>query len=335
MDIVDEISAKSNLSRDEISNRVESKYSELSGLITKEGAAILVGKDLGVEIKKESRTTKMKDVQDGMKNLSVIGRIFKISDIIEFKKSDGSSGKVANIFIGDDSGNLRVPLWNEQATAVENSQFKVGDVVQIFNGFARQNPYGYLEISLGKYGGMKIIDDTNEIPTADMLMPKNSPKNFTRAKIEDLDEGNFEIQGTIFKVFGGDFVFKSCPTCGSGLTLNNDKVSCMKHGDVEPKLLLVVSCIIGDDTGDLRVAFFRNAAEDLSGVTVSDIIALEKESRMVLFSEKILGKEIIVSGKVRKNAATGDFDMIASVVKTINPLNESKRLVNNIILALR
>ncbi len=334
MDIVEEIVIKTNLPRDEISRKIEEKYSELSGLITKEGAAVLVAREFGVNLKNDFRSKTIKDIKAGMKNINAVGRIFKISNVNEFKKSDGSEGKVVNIWIGDDSGFLRFPLWNEQAAAIEGSQFKAGDVIQIFNGLARQNLYGYLEISLGKYGGMKIIDDTGEIPSMDALVEKYFSKNFQRVKVEDLAVGNFELQGTVVKLFGGEFVFKSCPVCNSGVKAEADKATCPRHGGIEPKPSLVLSCILDDGSGDLRIVFFRDVAEDLCGLKVSDLAPLEKENRLELLSKKLLGNEIVVSGKVKKNSLTGDLEMIATSVKDINPLDESKKLVDNIMLAL-
>ena len=92
---------------------VDKKYADLSGLITKEGAALLVANELGIKLNNTVRRPSIKDLQSGMKNVSVTGRIFRISDVTGFKKSDGSAGKVANVFIGDETGFVRIPLWNE------------------------------------------------------------------------------------------------------------------------------------------------------------------------------------------------------------------------------
>ena len=93
---------------------------------------------------------------------------------------------------------------------------------------------------------------------------------------------------------------------------------------------MAISCILDDGTGDLRTVFFREVARELCGLDVQDIVSLENQNRFKVLSERILGREIIVSGKVRKNEMTGNFEMVAGGVKDINPLEESKRLVNSV-----
>ena len=117
-------------------------------LITKEGAVYLVAKELDISLSEISMNrTPIKNIVLGMRNINVIGRIFRISQVKEFIKSNGTAGRVANIFIGDNTGFVRIPLWDEQVKLLEENTISIGDVVQIGNGISRENTFGDIKIS--------------------------------------------------------------------------------------------------------------------------------------------------------------------------------------------
>ncbi|MEM5882882.1 MAG: DUF2240 family protein, partial [Candidatus Aenigmatarchaeota archaeon] len=97
--ILEEIIKRSNISREEIEKMIFSKQEELSGLISREGAAYLVARELGIELEPRKRRLEIKNIVAGMRNVNIIGRVFKVSEIIKFKRADGNEGKVASIFL--------------------------------------------------------------------------------------------------------------------------------------------------------------------------------------------------------------------------------------------
>jgi len=182
---------KSGLSREEIMKRIERKINELDNLITVEGAIYLVARELGIELPSERRRVTISSIVPGMRRVSFIGRVFKISRVVEF--GVGRKGKVVNLYIGDSTGYVKIPLWNEQVNFVSQKKVTVGSLVQIINGYAKEGIYGEVEVSLGRLGMLKVLETENpEIPTAEELSQKFS--SFERAKIKDVKPGNFEIQ---------------------------------------------------------------------------------------------------------------------------------------------
>src|SRR4030042_2069848 len=164
-EILEKIEKKANLPKAEILEKIDQKYGELDGLITREGAAYLVARDFGIDLPTAVKRLQMKNVIPGMKNINVSGRIFRISSVNDFVKMDGTKGKVVNLFLSDGTGFLRIPLWNEQVDMITNETVKLGDTVQITNGMSRENIFGDVEISLGKFGGIRQIEDTFEFPS--------------------------------------------------------------------------------------------------------------------------------------------------------------------------
>ena len=61
-----------------LEKRIKEKHAEFSGLVSMQGAAHLVARDLGVNILVKKRKFKISDMKDGMKNVDLIGRIISI-----------------------------------------------------------------------------------------------------------------------------------------------------------------------------------------------------------------------------------------------------------------
>lgn len=325
-EILDKIEKQSKLPRSEIMEKIDRKYGELDGLITKEGAAYLIARDLGINLPTAVKRLQMKNVVSGMKNINVSGRIFRISPVNEFERMDGNKGKVVNLFVSDGSSFLRVPLWNEQVDMIANETVKLGDTVQITNGMSRENIFGDVEISLGKYGGIRQIEDTSEFPSESDLSKMFLSMSSARVLLKDIIPGNFEVKATIANVFKGKFLFGVCPVCTSSLEENK----CREHGTVDPNYALVLSCIADDNTDDLRTVFFRELAERVCGISTQELALMEPEERYEKISGKLLGRELIISGKVKKNKMFDRLEMMANDFKDINVLEEINKLADEI-----
>src|SRR5574344_877868 len=61
------------------------------------------------------------------KDVTILGIITKIQDTISFQRKDGSDGHVKSIEIADDTGSIRVTLWNDDT----NLEFNKGDIIEI------------------------------------------------------------------------------------------------------------------------------------------------------------------------------------------------------------
>jgi len=326
-EVLDKLQTEVDISREELLERIDKKYEELSGLITKEGAAYIIAREFGINLINESRRRlEIKNIVDGLKNLSLIGRIFKISNVVEFKRSDGSDGRVVNLFIGDSTSYIKLPLWNEQLQIVDDENIKLGDVVQISNGLAKENNFGEIEISLGKFGCIKTIEDSLDIPDTDKLINKFLINKIETSSIKNLVPGNFEVKGNIVQVFKSSFLFYNCPICGNTVKNVNGVFSCSEHGNIDANRNLVISCVLDDSTDDIRIVLFRDMAEKMCGIKVSELINMETEKIYEFIKEKILGKEIVVSGRVKKNKFFDRLEMIVNDYKDLNALEESKRL---------
>ncbi len=118
-------------------------------------------------------------------NVEVEGTIKEVSEPRTFNRFDKEL-KVADAVLEDDSGTIRLSLWNENA-----DEFKAGDKVKITNGYVNEFQ-GEKQLTAGKFGKIEKVgeseDDGEETEKAEET---EEPKGFAeevKEKVEDVVE---------------------------------------------------------------------------------------------------------------------------------------------------
>ena len=96
------------------------------------------------------------DIKSNQGSVNVEAVAVEIEPPKEFSK-DGRKLRVANAMLQDDSGRVKLTLWN-----AEIEKIKAGDKVKITNGFAKEFK-GELQLTAGKFGKIEVIGKS-EIP---------------------------------------------------------------------------------------------------------------------------------------------------------------------------
>lgn len=94
---------------------------------------------------------KIAELKQGAYAGSVEGKIVELEDPKELQTKFGKKLVVANGVLEDDSGQIKLALWNEHATS-----FAKGDTVKITNGWVSEFK-GELKLSPGKNGTIEKI----------------------------------------------------------------------------------------------------------------------------------------------------------------------------------
>ena len=82
-EIIKKIKKKTNLTDEEANKKVLEKQQELSNLVSKEGAAYIIAKELGLDIfPKIKRRLEIKNIVPKLRNLNVTARIVKVFEPI-------------------------------------------------------------------------------------------------------------------------------------------------------------------------------------------------------------------------------------------------------------
>ncbi|MGB9841770.1 MAG: hypothetical protein ACPLKZ_03490 [Candidatus Bathyarchaeales archaeon] len=100
---------------------------------------------------KKARTagaSSIKDLRAGLSHVNLKAKILEVAEPMRVVTRYGNNATVAKVLIGDDTGTIKLCLWNGQITDVS-----VGDVVQIENAQASMFR-GERFLSLGKKGTM-------------------------------------------------------------------------------------------------------------------------------------------------------------------------------------
>jgi replication factor A1 len=93
----------------------------------------------------------------GQSDVVVRGMVLDTDSVRTFDRDDGSEGRVSNLTIGDETGRVRVTLWDERADRA--TELDAGSSVEILDGYVRERD-GSLELHVGEEGAVDEIDET-------------------------------------------------------------------------------------------------------------------------------------------------------------------------------
>lgn len=321
-EILEKIIEATGMKREEALRRIEEKKRELSNLISDEGAAYILAKDLGITlIKRKSYDIKIGDIVAGMKNINVVGRIIEVSEVKTFERvgeNEKGEGKLLSFFIGDDSGIIRVVLWDDEIKKFRG--FSKGDVVRIVDAYVRDN-FGSPELRVSR-GEIELVtgEDAKKIPSIEEI--EKIEREYHRYNISDLEEGRHaSIRACLVQVFDINPFFFICPECNQVV-----KEVCEIHKKREP--MLVISGVADDGTGNIRIVIFRENAEKILGVSARQAF----ESNLNVYNElqKVLGKDFIFKGYVKRNRIYDRLEFVVNSVEDVDIKKEIERLENEI-----
>lgn len=104
-------------------------------------------------------TYRISDLSMGLSDVNLQGKVLATDTVRTFDRDDGSEGRVANLTLGDETGRIRITLWDERTDAVE--EFSAGQSVEIVDGYVRERN-GDLELHLGDRGTIEEIEEEIE-----------------------------------------------------------------------------------------------------------------------------------------------------------------------------
>lgn len=316
--IVEKIKEK-GLSDEEISIKIKQKMDQLSGLISKEGAAHIIANELGIKlIEQTSGRLKIKNILSGMRNVEIVGRVQEKYEVREFQ-TETRSGKVGSLIIGDETGTVRLVMWGSQADRM--NELNKGDTIQIEAGYVKLNN-NRKEVHLGERGNLKINPEGEVI--AEFKAPEPKRKNISELKEGDTD---VELFGTIVQAYDLKF-FESCPQCNKRLKATETGFMCEMHSNVTPLYSYVLGLVLDDGTSNIRSVFFRNQVERLLEKSGEEMIKYKEfPEKFEEVKHDLLGKQVKLIGKINKNMMMDRMEFIAQrVFPRPDPDEEMKRL---------
>jgi len=318
--IKERISQKTGLSEDEINQKIKAKLKQLSGLISEQGAAHIIANELGVKLFEVGEKLQIKNILAGMRNVDVIGKVLQKYELREFQ-TEKHAGKVASMVIGDETGNVRVVMWHNQADNI--NKLNEGDVVKIRGGYVRDNN-GRKEVHLSELSKLIINPLGVEVDVKPYEPPVAVRKQISEIKEDDV---NVEVLATIVQVFDINF-FEVCPKCNKRIRLRDEGFICPSHGRVEPDYNYVLNLYLDDGSDNIRVVFWRQQVEQLLDMDKSQVLVFKDDpAKFEPIKTELLGNIIKVSGRANKNQTFDRIELIVNKIdKNPDPDEEIKKL---------
>lgn len=280
----------------------------------------------------EPSRVKIGKIEPNTDVLEVVGRVIEVTTPREFTRTDGSRGKVASIFIGDQTGTTRVSLWHEQADKVE--EMKTGDIVKFIDCYSTLGLSGQPELHLGRQGSLELNPVGEEVPPSEALKVITPEVEIT--SIAEIEKAGMRVQvrGTVIQVFHRRPIFDSCPNCGRSLGSVDTSLICEECGKVvTPEHRVVLSFLLDDGTGNIRVALFGKVAEQLLGMNAQQVFEMSKNTPdLAEFYDKLrlVGKELVITGITRQDKYFDQLELRGSNVQTPDPKQEAATMLKKI-----
>ncbi|MFW9844340.1 MAG: OB-fold nucleic acid binding domain-containing protein, partial [Candidatus Thorarchaeota archaeon] len=245
---------KSEYERNDILTMIQEKRNELGPeVINDESAAMIVARELGVDLHKMSPSARQRieDISESTKNVAgLVGRVDRIGTVRTFSRKEGGEGKVASIFISDETGSIRVALWDDMTKAISEDHISVGSIIQVRGAYVKMGLGDTIELNLGRMGTIRQLEN-DEI---EELGIDFSGQSKDVMKISELQENTYDVSLKV-KI---DRVFRvSTFTKKDG---NDGKVLAM---------------VVADESGSTRLVFWDEKADEAEEIEAGEVIRVD------------------------------------------------------------
>ena len=205
---------------------------------TKNGTQIETLTEIPVYLK-SPRTwlTKINELKVNARDVRVLARVVHVGGIREFTRRNGKTGYVAALLLKDETGLVRLNLWEDKAALSESIQS--GDVVLVEGAYTRER-FGRINLNAGRQGVLTLNPEVAEAQNLPSLEEKTT-------KIADIQEedGPITVEGELV----------TTPAIREVTTARGQRVA-------------VASFELTDDTGEIRVSMWRRLVDVVKDLTI-------------------------------------------------------------------
>ena len=136
----------------------------------------------------------IKDLKPKQGNVDIIVDVVDVGDAREFQKF-GKPGKVANAIAKDETGDIKLTLWNDDIDRV-----KAGDKIHLKNGYVNEWQ-GEMQLTTGRMGTLEVVGksdaesgkESNTKIRTNVPTEENADENLNVEEEDVDDSGDEEI----------------------------------------------------------------------------------------------------------------------------------------------
>ena len=131
----------------------------------------------------------IKDLKPKQGNVDIIVDVVDVGDVREFNKF-GKPGKVATAVAKDETGDVKLTLWNEDIEKVN-----AGDKIHLTNGYVNEWQ-GEMQLTTGRMGKLKVVgkSDVDLNKESDTKIRTNIPMKETDEEGQDINIEEEDIE---------------------------------------------------------------------------------------------------------------------------------------------
>jgi len=165
--IIDEISSKSTLTKEEVNLLIQKKKSSIgSGYLTDTGAAYLVASDLGLILSEiKTKIYKLNELIPGLNSVNVYCYFLSLSQSRTYVRKDGTVSEYSKMLVFDDGMIGRVLIWNTEE--IKKSNYNIGDPILLEDVNTRLGKDGKVEIHTTRV--TKIKQQNDQVKTYNII----------------------------------------------------------------------------------------------------------------------------------------------------------------------
>lgn len=157
-----QLQERTEMSEEEINEKIKEIVNEYEGLVSRESAPILIGREKGIDLVEESNPEKnteleIENIVPGIKSLRIIGTVLEVQD--EYNPS-GEDYRVTSVKVGDETGVAEISFWNEDSDQAQ--KLSEGLKLELIEAYTKEDPSEY---HMDRYGvpGISISDSSKVI----------------------------------------------------------------------------------------------------------------------------------------------------------------------------
>jgi len=283
------------ISKEDFLQRVQEKVESMGGLCDEPMAAMLVANELGFsDVGRDS--VKVENITADSGQINFVAKVVSVFEIKEFTRNDGTIGRVGNIIVGDETGKIKLTLWDNMADLIKTGKIVAGQTLQI-SGYAKQG-YSGVEVNVGNNG--VLAESEEEIDVA-----------ANNQKIKDIKDGMGDLNLT-----------------GKVLEISEVRTFQRKDGTNGK----VGNLLLGDSTGTVRVTLWDDRTEFMNQVEYGDTVELVSAyARENAFTQKVelqVGNRSIIKKSEKKVEYEEEFIPVEDIGADMNNINVSGRVLD-------
>jgi replication factor A1 len=283
------------ISKKDFLQRIQDKVENMGGLCDETMAAMLVANELGFSEVGRDRV-KIENITAESGQVNFVAKVISVFDAKEFTRNDGTIGRVGNLIAGDETGKIRVTLWDNMADLIKAGKVKAGQTLQI-SSYAKQG-YSGVEVNVGNNGVLTESDEEIDVAAGSQ-------------KIRDIKDGMGDLNLT-----------------GKVLEISEVRTFQKKDGSSGR----VGNLLLGDSTGTIRVTLWDEKTEFLNQIEYGDTVEIiNAYARENAFNQKVelqIGNRSIIRKSEKKVEYEEQFTPIADIKANLNNVNISGKVLD-------